>query len=87
MAKPTSRGGKKVGTRVQAATPAAGFTRSVATVDELAQFGATHVREVHSVDEIVDLVLPKKMGCSGSSRWLKISSLRIDSGKMHRPIC
>jgi hypothetical protein len=41
--------------------PAAGFTQSIATVDELAQFGATHVRSVHSVGELVaDLALAKE---------------------------
>jgi GntR family transcriptional regulator len=79
---------KNVGTRVEATTPVAGFTQSIATVDELAQFGATHVRLVHSVDEIVaDLMLAKEMGCAGGSRWLRISSLRMDGGKKRRPIC
>ena len=79
---------KNVGTRVEAITPTAGFTQSIATVDELAQFGATHVRVVHSVEEIVaDLVLAREMGCAGGSRWLRISSLRMDGGKKRRPIC
>jgi GntR family transcriptional regulator len=79
---------KSVGTRVEATRPAAGFTQSIATVDELEQFGATHVRVVHSVDEVVaDLLLAKEMGCAGGSRWLRISSLRMDGGKKRRPIC
>jgi GntR family transcriptional regulator len=46
------------------------------------------VRLVHSVDEIVaDLMLAKEMGCAGGSRWLRISSLRMDGGKKRRPIC
>ena len=36
-----------VGTRVEATAPVAGFTQSIATVDELEQFGATHVLLVH----------------------------------------
>ena len=79
---------KNVGTRVEAMRPASGFTHSIATVDELAQFGATHVRVVHSVEAIVaDLALAKEMGCAGGTRWLRISSLRMDSGKKRRPIC
>src|ERR1700754_695688 len=79
---------KNVGTRVEATRPVAGFTQSIATVDELAQFGATHVRDVHSVDTIVaDLALAKEMGCAGGTRWLRISSLRMDGGKKRRPIC
>ena len=79
---------KSVGTRVEATVPVAGFTQSIATVDELAQFGATHVRVVHGVEEVVaDLVLAKEMGCEGGSRWLRISSLRMDGDKRRRPIC
>jgi DNA-binding GntR family transcriptional regulator len=79
---------KNVGTRVEATRPAAGFTQSIATVDELAQFGATHVRVVRSVEPVVaDLVLAKEMGCAGGTRWLRISSLRMDGDKKRRPIC
>ncbi len=79
---------KNVGTRVEAMRPAAGFTQSIATVDELAHFGAKHVRAVHSIDSVVaDLVLAKEMGCAGGTRWLRISSLRMDGGRKRRPIC
>ena len=79
---------KNVGTRVEATRPAGGFTQSIATVDELAQFGAAHVRVVHDVSEIVvDLALARETGCAGGSRWLKISSLRMDGGKKRRPLC
>ena len=79
---------KNLGTRVEATKASAGFTQSIATVDELAQFGATHVRVVRSVEEVVaDLVLAKALGCAGGTRWLRISSLRMDSDKKGRPIC
>jgi DNA-binding GntR family transcriptional regulator len=79
---------KNVGTRVEAARPAIGFTQSIATVDELAQFGATHVRVVHDVRQVVaDLELAKVMGSAGGSRWLRISSLRMDGAKRSKPIC
>lgn len=79
---------KNVGTRVESAQPIAGFTQSIATVDELAQFGAAHVRVVHRVDEVVvDLVLAKEMACAAGTRWLRISSLRMDGDRKRRPIC
>lgn len=79
---------KNVGTRVEAVRPVAGFTQSIATVDELAQFGATHVRMVRSVDAVVaDLALAKDLGCAGGTPWLRISSLRMDGGKKSRPVC
>lgn len=79
---------KNVGTRVEAARPKPGFTQSIATVDELAQFGAEHVRVVREVQEVVaDLALARELGCAGGTRWLRISSLRMDSGRKARPIC
>ncbi|MEG0001181.1 MAG: GntR family transcriptional regulator [Comamonas sp.] len=80
---------KNVGTRVESARPAMGFTQSIATVDELAQFGARHVRTVKSSQELVaDLALAKELDCPGGTRWLRISSLRLDSSQANAlPIC
>jgi len=79
---------KNVGTRVEASRPATGFTQSIATVDELAQFGARHVRLIRSTGRLVaDLALAKELGCAGGSRWLRISSLRMDDAAKPRPIC
>lgn len=79
---------KNVGTRVEAMRPASGFTQSIATVDELAQFGAKHVRVIRSIEQVVaDLALAKELGCEGGTRWLRISSLRMDGGDRRRPIC
>lgn len=79
---------KNVGTRVESARPVAGFTQSIATVDELAQFGAQHVRSVREVGEVVaDLELAAMLGCEGGTRWLRISSLRMDGLKKRSPIC
>ncbi len=78
---------KNVGTRVEAAKPPAGFTQSIATADELAQFGATHTRVVQSVEEVVvDLSLAQTLGCPGGTRWQRISSLRLDGGASSRPM-
>lgn len=79
---------KNVGTRVEASRPAMGFTQSIATVDELAQFGARHVRVVRSTQQIVaDLTLAKELGCLGGSRWLRVSSLRMGDSIEARPLC
>ncbi len=79
---------KNVGTRVEAARPAAGFTQSIATVEELAQFGARTVRVVQSTQAVVaDLELAKELGCEGGTRWQRISSLRMDGTAKARPIC
>ncbi len=79
---------KNVGTRVEAVRPAAGFTQSIATVEELAQFGAKHVRVIRSTEQVVaDLALAHEIGCEGGTRWLRISSLRMDAPPKARPIC
>lgn len=78
---------KNVGTRVEASRPTAGFMQSLASVEDLAQFGATHVRVVRDVSEVVvDLKQAQVLGCPGGSRWLRISSLRMDGGRKSRPI-
>ena len=58
--------------------------QSLASVEDLAQFVATHVRVVRDV--LVDLQKAQFLGCAGGSRWLRISSLRMDGGKKSRPI-
>lgn len=79
---------KNVGTRVEAMRPQAGFTQSIATVEELARFGAEHVRTVQSINEVVtDLALANDLGCPGGTRWLHIACLRMEGGKKARPIC
>lgn len=78
---------KNVGTRVEATRPSGGFLQSLASVEDLAQFGATHVRVVRDVSEVVlDLQQAQFLNCPGGSRWLRISSLRMDGGKKSRPI-
>ena len=70
---------KNVGTRVEAAKPSAGFVQSLASIEDLAQFGAEHVRVVRRIEPVVaDLALARQLGCAGGTRWLRISSLRMD---------
>jgi DNA-binding GntR family transcriptional regulator len=78
---------KNVGTRVEATRPTGVFMQSLASVEDLAQFGATHVRVVRDVGEVViDLHQAQVLGCPGGSRWLRISSVRMDGGKKSRPM-
>lgn len=70
---------KKVGTRVEAASPTAGFHQSLASVDDLVQFGVEHRRVVRSVEDIVaDRALAKSLKCAPGTHWLRISSLRMN---------
>lgn len=79
---------KNVGSRVQAVRPAIPFTQSIATVDELTQFGATHERVVRSIEWLVaDLDLAREIGCMGGTKWIRLSSLRMDAPPKLHPIC
>ncbi|GKS76957.1 GntR family transcriptional regulator [Acidovorax sp. SUPP950] len=78
---------KKVGTRVEAATPNAHYQQTLASLDDLVQFGATHVREVRRIEEVVlDRELAAELGCAAGSRCLAIASLRRDGAAPHLPI-
>lgn len=71
---------KNVGTRVETNQCGSGYQQALASVDDLAQFGATHVRQVREVQETVaDLALARELGCPGGTRWLRISSLRMNA--------
>lgn len=70
---------KKVGTRVEAASPARGFSQSLASIEDLVQFGAAHTRQVRAIEDIVvDRALAKELGCAPGTRWLRVSSLRMN---------
>lgn len=78
---------KNVGTRVEAARPAGPFTQSIATVDELGQFGAEHVRRLKRIEEVaIDRPLADAMGCAAGTRWLRISSLRMSDARKDQPL-
>jgi GntR family transcriptional regulator len=78
---------KKAGTRVEAASVSSGYRQSLASVEDLVQFGASHVREVQEVEEVViDRVLAKELGCAPGTRWLRISSLRLNGEPNAAPI-
>lgn len=79
---------KNVGTRVEASHPITRFSQSIATVDELMQFGATHVRAIRSIKQVVaDLTLARELGCEIGTGWLRISSLRMKERPKACAIC
>ena len=78
---------KNVGTRVEAAAPTNDFRPSLASVDDLVQFGSKHVRKVQAVERVIaDGVLAKELGCHGGTPWLLISSLRMDDVTDRLPV-
>lgn len=79
---------KKLGTRVESAAPTvAGYRPSLATVEDLVQFGETHRRSVREIADIVaDRPLARILGCAVGRRWLRISSLRLKGERDAVPI-
>jgi DNA-binding GntR family transcriptional regulator len=77
---------KNAGTRVEAVAAKNDFRPSLASLEDLIQFGTANVRVVQSIAETtVKGELARTLGCFNGTRWLKISSLRVDSDKQ-RPI-
>ncbi|MGH8832333.1 MAG: GntR family transcriptional regulator [Polaromonas sp.] len=69
---------KNAGTRVESATPTTGFQQSLASIDDLVQFGATHSRVVQQMGEVTaNAALARVLGCAEGTRWLRIASLRL----------
>ena len=78
---------KNVGTRVEAAQPTNDFRASLASVDDLVQFGSTHVRQLMSLGEAtLDDALARELGCADGARWLRISSLRMNAASDRLPV-
>ncbi len=78
---------KNVGTRVESAQARSGFRPTLASVDDLVQFGAAHVRKVQSVGEVaLTSATARELGCDAGSRWLRISSLRLEEGADSLPV-
>lgn len=78
---------KNVGTRVESAQPVATFRPTLASVDDLLQFGEAHVRVVQGIGlATLDGVLARELSCAEGSSWLRISSLRLDGDVGSLPI-
>jgi GntR family transcriptional regulator len=77
---------KRAGTRVEAARASRGYNQSLASVEDLVQLAATHVRVVRKIEDFVtDQTLAKELGCPPGTRWLRISSIRLDQDR-NKPI-
>ena len=72
---------KNAGTRVESATPKNDFRASLSSLEDLVQFGTTNVRVVRAIAETTaGGALARALGCLEGSRWMQVSSLRVDSG-------
>lgn len=78
---------KNVGTRVESAKPRSTFRPSLASVDDLVQFGAEHLRVVQSIDrKTVSGALADEIGCESGTPWVRISNLRMVGDDTTAPV-
>jgi len=78
---------KNVGTRIISAKPRTRFRPSLASVDDLVQFGEEHLRVVQSIaPETVRGDLAKELGCGDGTSWLRISTMRMVGDQNAMPI-
>lgn len=78
---------KNVGTRVIAAKPSNPFRPTLASVDDLVQFGTEHLRQVQQIDNAVAAgALALDLDCADGAQWLRISSLRLEGDSKAPPI-
>ena len=77
---------KNVGTRVEAASPKAVFRPTLASVEDLMQFGEEHRRVVQSVGTVsVAGDAAREIGCADPTRRLRISSVRMSDATSATP--
>ncbi|WP_175885328.1 GntR family transcriptional regulator [Burkholderia sp. BCC0044] len=78
---------KNAGTRVESAQPKNDFRPSLASIEDLVQFGSENLRVVQSIEELAaEGALAKVLKCEEGARWLRISSLRVERDATRPPI-
>lgn len=79
---------KRLGTRVESATPQTGYSQSVATLEGLMQLAEDQVRVVRKVETVVvDRPTAKQLGVLPGTRWIRIELLRLPGdGNAEKPV-
>lgn len=78
---------KRLGTVVQAARPARSYRQTVASIEDLMQYGADHVRSVRRAGLVTATArLARDLGCPVGTRWFCVSSLRYDRAAGEVPL-
>jgi len=78
---------KSVGTVVQSANPAAAYTQSFATPEDLVRVAATEIRAIETVRTIaLDRTLARRLEAPVGSEWIVLSGPRVDVRKDRVPV-
>lgn len=79
---------KRVGTRVESATPIGGYSQSLASVSDLVHLAETQVRSIQNVLHFVaDIAQAKRLGLEPGEHYFWVSSLRVDQENPRAPLC
>jgi DNA-binding GntR family transcriptional regulator len=82
---------RNTGTRVEALPPVRGpesFNQTLATVEDVAQYGAQTRREIQEIaSEVADQRLAVLLDCQPKQTWLRVSSMRSLPGTSSPPLC
>ncbi len=70
---------KRLGTMVRAVQPTRSYRQTVASVEDLMQYGADHVRSVLGSGSVTaGAVLAEDLDCPVGTRWFRVTSMRHD---------
>lgn len=79
---------KRVGTRVEASMPSAGYSQAIASVADLVNVAETHVRDIQGVRHFVaDIALARRLGMAPGGHYFCVSSIKIDRDERDAPLC
>jgi DNA-binding GntR family transcriptional regulator len=82
---------RNAGTRVESRQPLRGpgsYNQTLATIEDVAQFGAQTDRQVQEIaSHVVDEALAAALDCPPGQTWLRVSSLRSSRVPSSSPLC
>lgn len=69
---------KRLGTKVESATPQRGYSQAVASLEDLVQLAEDQVRSVRKAETVVlDRPTAKQLGVLPGTRWIRLELLRL----------
>ena len=79
---------KRLGTRVESASPKGGYSQSLASVADLAHLAETQVRSIQDVRHFVaDISEARRLGLVPGEHYFCVSSIRVDKENALAPLC
>lgn len=79
---------KRLGTRVESASPKGGYSQSLASVADLAHLAETQIRSIQSVRHFVaDIAEASRLGLIPGEHYFCVSSIRVDRENALAPLC